>query len=159
MRTINNLLTAVEKIDIGQTCSASVDTTKNDYLQKNRDQLFDGKTKSGADLSPSYLDDPYFKSPEAAQRYSDWKDRITPNDKRKKGVPNLFINGTFYRSLLVQVQGEEIKTESTFSESSDIVSKFSGDIYGLGGSYKSEYIVENLAPVVSKQLVTQLNEK
>lgn len=159
MRTINSLLKAVEKIQIQLVCEIAVDQTKENLLSLNRQQMFDGKTETGGDISPSYLEDPYFKSRESAQRYSDWKDKITPNPKRKKGVPNLFIVGTFHDSISIEVAGSSIKFQSSFEKASAIVSKFSGNIYGLGGEYKADYIVTDLSPATGVELVKQLNKK
>ena len=144
---------------VEQVCEGAVNQTKEDLLSLNKTQMFDGKTKTGQDITPSYLDDPYFKSRESAQRYSDWKDSITPNPKRKKGTPNLFIVGTYHNSLEIKVGNGQIDTRSSFVKASSIEAKFGGDIYGLGGEYKEEYIGDNLAPAVGRALVQNLNKK
>lgn len=159
MRTLSSLISAINKINVGDICSNSIDQTKEDLLEKNKEQLYDGKLRTEEDLSPSYLEDPYFKSAAAAQRYSDWKDRITPNSKRNKGIPNLFINGTFYDSLSISVSKDSISMDSSFSEASDIESKFTTNIFSLGGQYKSNYLNEFVKPLVFELLTTELNEK
>lgn len=159
MRTLSSTISAINKVNIENLCSSSVDQTKDDLLQTNKDQLFDGKLKTGQDLSPSYLDDPYFKSAASAQRYSDWKDLITPNANRKKGIPNLYINGAFYMSLSVEVAGSSVMMGSSFPDADDIESKFTKNIFGLGGQYKSKYITVTLQPLVFQKLITQLNSK
>jgi len=159
MRTINNLLQAVEKTSIETVCGSAVNATKEPMLTLNKQQLYDGKTRSGNDLSPTYLEDPYFKSREAAQRYSDWKDEITPNPKRKKGVPNLFIVGAFHNSIGVKVMAGNIEFSSSFPKAQSIEEKFTEGIYGLGGEYKGEYLVKNLAPAVNTGLIENLNKR
>ena len=157
MRKLSELISAVNNVKINDVCSDAVAQTKDDLLKINKEQLYDGKLKTGADLSPTYLDDPYFKTPASAKRYSDWKDQITPNSKRKSGVPNLFITGVFYDSLSISISGLDIKTDSSFHSASDIESKFSTDIFGLGGEYKEEYL-DMIKPIVLEDLTAQLNK-
>ncbi|HEY4112188.1 hypothetical protein [Puia sp.] len=130
-----------------------MDQSKDELLERNKNQMYDGKTRTGEDISPSYLEDPYFKSPEAAQRYSDWKDDITPNSNRKPGVPNLYINGAFYRSLRIEVSGEVIITDSSFPEAADIERKFTTKIFGLGGRYKADFLSDFLKPVFREHIM------
>lgn len=157
MRKLSELIAAVNNIRVNDICSDAVADTKEDLLRINKEQLYDGKLKTGADLSPTYLDDPYFKTPASAKRYSDWKDQITPNSKRKSGVPNLFITGVFYDSLSISISGMDVDVDSSFSKATDIESKFSTAIFGLGGEYKEDYL-EIVKPVVFEDLTEQLNK-
>jgi hypothetical protein len=97
------------------------------------------------DISPTYFQDPFFKSQEAAQRYSDWKDRISPKTSRKRGVPNLWINGFFHSTISISVNGQSIMYDSTFSGADDIERKFA-KIYGLNAEMRKEYIKNFLRP-------------
>jgi hypothetical protein len=150
MKTIKNLIRNFQALNTDIICEQSVDATKEALLDENKVQLFDGKLKTGNDLSPTYLEDPYFKTPEAAQRFSDWKDRITPNSNRRRGVPNLFIDGTFYGTWSITVDGNIIRRTSTFHSADAILSVFTPDIFGLGGLYKSYYLNESLRPTFKK---------
>lgn len=78
----------------------------------NRNQMYEGETNEGKDISPKYSEDPYFKTKESAARYAEWKQKITPGKKRKKDVPNLFINGAFYDSLYAKIYNQEIIVNS-----------------------------------------------
>ena len=138
-----NIFRAMNMTDIAEEV---LNKTAPVALEANKDQLYDGKLSTGEDISPTYLEDPYFKSKESAQRYSDWKDAITPNSRRKKGVPNLFINGAFYRSIEVQAKGGGLLYHSSFFKASDIESKFSTNVYGLGGEYRDNFLQANLEP-------------
>lgn len=106
-------------------------------LSLNRQQLFDGKTSQGEDLFPTYFDDPYFKTKEAAERYSNWKDKITPNPNRKKGVPNLFIIGTFHNSIEVDVSNKGLSFSASFL-GDKIVRKYGGEVFGLSKDRRIE---------------------
>lgn len=147
MNTIANLLRKFETLDTDKVSERAVDQTKGQLLDENKAQLFAGKLNTGQNLTPTYQEDPYFKTPGAAQRYSDWKDRITPNSDRESGVPNLFINGTFFASISIVVDGQVISFDSSFAPSIAIAQKFTDNIYGLGGKYKAEYVDDDLRPV------------
>jgi hypothetical protein len=146
MATALDMLNIFKAMNITDIAEEVLNKTSPVALEANKDQLFDGKLSTGEDISPTYLEDPYFKSKESAQRYSDWKDAITPNNRRKKGVPNLFINGAFYQSIEVQAKGGGLLYHSSFYAASDIESKFSDNVYGLGGEYRDEYLDNNLVP-------------
>ena len=89
-----------------------IENTKEQILIKNKQQLMEGIKGDGNEITPSYLNDPYFKTKESAQRYSNWKDKITPNSKRKSGTPNLYINGFYHNTIEINVKGEKIITEN-----------------------------------------------
>jgi hypothetical protein len=116
----------------------------------------EGKRRDGKDISPSYFEDPWFKSIESATAYSEWKDRITPNTKRKKGVPNLFIVGTFHKSITLDISGDSIKFHSSFPEAADIERKFTGMIYSLNVEKRTEYVREFLRPAFMTRVRFQL---
>lgn len=140
MASLNELRNNFKRLQGKEIDLAALAFEENEELIEdlNTDQLYDGKDAKGRDLSPTYLEDPYFKTPEAAQRYSDWKDRITPNPDRKKGVPNLFINGRFHDSISVEVSKKSIKFSSSDSSAFKIESKFTNDIYGTTDESKKE---------------------
>lgn len=139
---------------IEDTSVLAIQLTSDILVEENRDQLYDGKDRLGRDITPSYLDDPYFKSRESAQRYSDWKDTITPNPNRTKGTPNLYIVGTYHKSIKIDVSGTSIIYKASF-RGPEIEAKYGENIYGLGGSRRLKYTEGVLKPV----LVRLLKEK
>lgn len=147
MATIKGLYRKAKKLDIDKSIKSALEKTKDDLLSLNKLQLLEGKTRLDTDITPSYFDDPYFKSPESAARYSAWKDRITPNPRRKKGTPNLFIIGTYHSSLDIIFRGDTISFPSSFRGAEDIRRKFR-EIFGLGGRFKIEFINEKLRPAI-----------
>jgi hypothetical protein len=128
--------------EIEQTASKSMEYPEvaEEITFLNRAQMYDGKRNDGRDIFPTYYDDPYFKTRQDAIRYSDWKDKITPNSKRTQGVPNLVINGYFYNSIDVKVEGNDITYHTNADFSPDIISKFSEDIFGLDDDYRERLI-------------------
>lgn len=147
--TILSLYQKVQNLEAqtDQLITSSLEKTKEALLDQNREQLLAGKSRDGKDLSPTYLEDPYFKSRESAQRYSNWKDRITPNPNRKQGVPNLFINGRLHNAFEVKIQGQNVFYSANVPYGAKVEEKFTDKIYGLGGVYKREYLNESLGPV------------
>lgn len=137
------LLAAKEALPV--VAENAIDQTKDDLVELNREQMMEGKNKFGQNLTPSYFNDPYFKSAESAKRYSAWKDKITPNPNRPSGTPNYFINGAYHRSIKATVQGGKIVVDSDFKGASNIESKATG-IYGLSAAFKVRYI-DILKPV------------
>lgn len=135
-----DLIETLQNLDVVTIASDTLAEHAELIEEKNREQLMEGKLSTGKDITPSYLDDPYFKSREAAQRYSDWKDQITPHPKRKKGTPNLFITGPFHQSIEFKVTGDEFEFHSSFPKAGDIERKFSEDIYGPGEEKMQEVL-------------------
>lgn len=160
MSTIIEVAERVRKLaqNIEKQVAAIIDNTKEEIVKKNRQQLLDGVKSDGTELTPSYLNDPYFKTREAAQRYSDFKDKITPSNKRKKGTPNLYINGLYHNSIKIDVRGEIFKIQSTASIGSDIERKYGENVYGLTTESTRAYIRETFYPLFKQYIedTTQL---
>lgn len=151
--TISGLLTKVKALNIEQISIDSVEETKDKLLDKSREQLLEGKLRTGQDIFPTYLEDPFFKTKQAAQRYSDWKDRLTPNSKRKKGVPNLFITGAWVHDpLKIEIQGTNIQFDIPSPIGAKIFQKYGVNIVGLDPEKKGEYVKENLRPVFNRKV-------
>lgn len=153
---IKNLALHIEK-----EVSVIIDNTKEQILIKNKQQLMEGVKEDGNEITPSYLNDPYFKTKEAAQRYSNWKDKITPNSKRKSGTPNLYINGFYHNSITINVRGEKIIIESKESIGKKIEQKYGDSIYGLNETNNQLYIKETFFPALKTYIeeTTQLQMK
>lgn len=141
MATISELKKRLQELKMVEIADQAINDTSETFLDLNREQLMEGKRRDGTDISPSYFEDlTYFKSIDSATRYSEWKDRITPNPKRKKGVPNLYINGFFHNSIVMSATGEEIKSSSPFSGYDSIIGKFTDKIHGLDIEKRTIYI-------------------
>ncbi len=153
------MILKVESTNLGLIAASSVRNTSKELLAKNREQLLEGKKRDGRDLTPSYYDDPYFKTRAAAKRYADWKWRITPNPKRKRGTPNLFINGFFHRTIKLNVLGEEIIQFYGAFKQAEIEEKYGEEIFGAGGEKKIAYISESLYPEFKRLMEASLGLK
>src|SRR5687767_5255993 len=101
--TIRGLYNRLSTVDTDKIAQETIEGTEEEIRQYNLQQLLDGKTNQGIDISPTYLEDPFFKTREQAQAYSDWKDRISPRSNRRSGVPNLYINGYYHSTREVKI--------------------------------------------------------
>jgi len=149
--TIKGLHRKLEALDTGKIITDVVTENVELLGEINLSQLYAGKTRLGIDLSPTYQEDPYFDDKgglPAAQAYSDWKDRITPSNKRKPGVPNLIINGYYYASRKVVVSANKIVYDSDYL---DLTNKYGKEIDGLGGEYKDEFL-GTVGPLISSKI-------
>jgi len=117
----------------------------------NKQQLLAGKRNDGANISPGYLEDPYFKTLAQAQAYSDWKDRITPNPMRRSGTPNLFINGFYHDSREIIVLGEKIIYFADY-KGVEIEKKYTDKINGVGGIWAEAFIGIHLRPDLQNKI-------
>ncbi len=142
-------------MDTNKAIDTAFDLSTDALVEYNKRQLLEGKTNEGIDIAPTYLNDPYFKSKEAAQRYSDWKDRITPNPKRKSGVPNLYIVGAYHNSINLKRSGNSLRFNSSFPGAASIAQKFE-HIYGLGGEIKREFNGQVLRPNIMVEIRKQV---
>lgn len=149
------VLENLEQLDLDEIASDAFREHSGKVVLLNREQLLEGKLSTGEDLSPTYFNDPYFKTPEAAKRYSEWKDKITPNSKRKKGVPNLFIIGTYHQSIELEVFKDEYEMSSNFKSAASIENKYGLEIYGLNDDKKEELFDDGLEDT----LFEKINEK
>jgi hypothetical protein len=113
--------------------------------EANRNQLWDGKNAEDKDLSPKYSEDPYFKTREAGERYAKWKQVITPSPNRDPDVPNLYINGAFYRKIFARIQSKFIDVITSSNLGAAIVSKYR-NILGLTIKNKELFAKERISP-------------
>lgn len=145
MGTIRGLYNRLLEVDHNKIAQETIEGTEEEFTHYNLEQLLDGKTNEGIDISPTYLEDPYFDSLKEAQAYSDWKDRISPPSNRRKGVPNLYINGYYHSTVKVRIQGDKITFNSDFYGADDIETTFK-NIYGLNPDSRRKYIPFVLRP-------------
>jgi len=124
----------------------------------NKQQLLAGKRSDGADITPGYLEDPYFKTLAQAQAYSDWKDRITPNTMRRSGTPNLFINGFYHDSREIIVLGEKIIYFADY-KGVEIERKYTDKINGLGGIWLEAFIEIHVRPDLQAKITEAIGLK
>lgn len=153
--TVHGLYNRLTRIDTDAICETAVDAVLNDIRRYNLQQLLDGETNTGAFITPSYLDDPFFKTRAAAEAYSRWKDRISPPSTRPTGVPNYYINGYFHQSIEVKRVGDVIITDSAWSTGKGILAEHP-ELIGLNKYFKTMLIDHVLRPIFNNLMLTAL---
>ena len=157
---LKNLKNRIQKLDINKIIKNIFDEGYfiDWIIQTNKDQLWEGKTAYGDDITPSYSNDPYFKTREAALRYAAWKQKITPSSKRNKDTPNLYINGAFYGSIDEKVNTTNIETITKTSLGRDIVSKYPTAL-GITPKSRKELAKSKLLPIFREKFKEALLKK
>lgn len=151
MATIAEMLKRWEALDLEDIGGEVVQDTEEELLEANREQMLSGRTSEGTLITPSYSEDPYFNSKEAAMRYAQWKSRISPHPDRPIDTPNLFINGKYHASIDLQVTGDTVNYTTNWGEGIDIENKFK-DIRGLSPEntnvYRREYLFPGMVRII-----------
>ena len=103
MATCLDLIENLNSLDLAAIATDITLRNKGEIVKDVKNQLWDGQKPDGSDITPSYLDDPYFKTQKQAMGYANWKMKLSRNSRRNKYAPNLYINGYFYSTIDVKV--------------------------------------------------------
>lgn len=134
-----------------EACVDCMHANVNQFPEAVREQLYCGVDGNGGFLSPTYDDDPFFqrrlwrhtdtngKTYVGAEGYKEWKSDITPPEQstmlglapRPESVPNLFIDGTFHRSITGEPTPDGVDIDARGGDSFKIVDKYGRQIFGL----------------------------
>lgn len=155
MKAFIDKLTA---FDFGKELETIVEEHADILGDLQREQMSDGRGVDGQYIRPFYSEDPYFKTPLAAERYAAWKEKITPNPKRPKDVPNLLINGYFYGSLKAKVSGQVFTIDSNV-ELGEKVFEEHPNAQGLNAEKRLEFAETFTMPNIAAALLEKTGLK
>lgn len=154
----DNIVPSVEKILTGRS---------DEYLELQREQLFEGKASDGEDIRPYYSEDlqnrgGYFSSPQAAAAYANWKANEVSyptfgNLKRNIDAPNLYITGEFHSQLALVVAGGRIEVIPTDKLSVEVMERYGADTFGLTEENLDKVRQEWILPVLLEELNSLLS--
>lgn len=139
MGTFTQLQAKFEQLNTDKIASDAVDQTKESLIALNKKQLLAGFDKEG-----NLIGD---KKPYQSKDYAFYKANINPLPGL--GNPDLHDTGAFFAGFEVEVQDQDIIEDSTDEKSAELQEKY-GEIFGLGGEYKEQYIDESLRPAFAK---------
>lgn len=129
--TVWDMMKRFEAVDVSQLAVESIEDTRNDLIEWQKEQLFLGKKQTGSDITPFYKP-------------------ATIREKKKKGQPTdrvtLKDTGVFYNAVFVDVRSAEFVIDSEDRKAPWLIDKYGESIFGLGGVFKVGYISE-LQPV------------
>lgn len=139
-----------------------LDRHKSVLVELQKDQLYAGQNAKGKKLAPSYLNDPFFKSKESAQRYSDFKARINPRAHnsifatKDKDTPNLIITGgLIYDTIFANVTDKSLIIDARSSIISIIEQKYT-EPFGLNQTawdfFTEKYLMKELKQEIANYL-------
>ncbi len=133
---------------------ASLEERRDDVLALQREQLFSGTDRNGQDIRPYYSEDlksrgGYFNTPQAAQRYAQWKAGMTypSGAARNADAPNLYINGRFHSEIGVEFSDDSMLIKGDTAYAVQIIGKYEA-AFGL-----SETSMGKLKPLLTEKIV------
>lgn len=143
-----------ERIDnIDNKIASIVEENKDVLLSINKDQLLLGRDSEGNILSPSYIEDPYFKTKEHAESYARMKYALESKHNHRiwfpaqypdkdRNTPNLIVRGNFQDEMYITTGKDEFKINSTYIDSNDIDNKYKGKVFGIAPRYREYFYIE-----------------
>lgn len=174
---IEKVTDIIHKISEGfeEACLKCLDDHSGIIADAVREQLESGQDGNGAPLSPTYLEDDYFRNRKipwhrtdedtgktyvGAEGYRDWKRDITPPVKgtmlglppRPADVPNLRIDGTFHSAINAKRVGDVIVIDPGNGRGPAIVSKYSDSILDMGPVTVEYFISTFMLPAIDSFL-------
>ena len=161
IKRIQTLQDNISKVP--EVINSVVSSKKDVLLSLNRDQMLLGRNSDGEVLGPSYLQDPYFKTPEKAKNYAEMKYKLEgvhnnmitnpqlfPN--KNKDTPNLIVTGPFQDSMFILLGENEYEIGSTYIDTPDIESKYNHKVFGIAPESRAYFYRQWLLPVLIKSL-------
>ena len=155
---IDRLDELIDRLDNFETeknaiISEVLSSKSEEIVVEVREQLWNGLTNELKPITPSYLNDPYFKTKEQAYDYMMWKQRITPNERRPVQTPNLFINGYFHNSLFLSIDEDSAEVTSMQPLGDEIIAKYGREMFGVN----DVYVERNIIPLIEEKIKSYLN--
>lgn len=136
------------------------------FVEAIKEQLYSGQDGDDRELTPNYLNDPFFNSKDAGRwknnnkGYMLWKNEITPPESSYIGfrarnieTPNLIIVGDFYNSIQFKDTQIGIEIGTTTSLGASIEKKYGAQIFkvsDLAVSWKKEELNKTIQDVMNK---------
>ncbi len=159
LETINGIIAKLEGIP--EETARIVEYNADELLQLRKDEILLGRDSDGNPFSPDYLHDPYFKSPQAALAYANYKYRFEalhnsriehslmyPN--KDSDTPNLRFTlkqwrpgENFQDSMFIHTDKDGFIIGSTYEDAASINAKYDGKVYDLGPGAK-QWFYENI---------------
>lgn len=139
------------------TTSKIVATNNTKVLDLQRAQLLRGEGVDGKTLTPRISQDPYFKSPESAKKYADWKHKLYP--ETPYDVPNLIITGVYHGSLSLSVTLTRVSYAGSASFSDKIRAKYQDKQLGLNDKSLDTAWLKVVKPDFTKEFKDKVGGK
>lgn len=145
MRTIANLLKAVQSQDLNDIALQSMADTAPAFVAVQKDQLLEGFDSTDHRLQS-------YKSP----KYATKKNSMNPLPGY--GNPDLKLTGDFYSSIRADIDNDGLLISASDPKAPSLEKKYGNRIYTLSESFKPEYIVQ-LLPAFVARVTDSLKQK
>jgi hypothetical protein len=142
MRTIANLLRAVQRQDLRNESLQAMADTKDKYLQHQKDQLFAGFDSTGKRLKP--YAQPWYATKKASM-----------NPLPGYGNPDFYLTGAFYRSFRADIDNEGLVVYATDEKAPDLEAR-DPNIFTLFEDALGAYI-NDVKPAFKERITKTLN--
>lgn len=147
--------------------SDAVTVYSQDLLTLNRDQILFGRDLNGNEFLPSYLNDPYFDTPEEAAKYAAKKEELIGTHNSRivnkglfppKGIntPNLIVTGPFQDHLYIDTNNKSYTIGSSYIDSESINEKYNNNVFGLSEIAKNYFFTYYIRTYLLKNLYETL---
>lgn len=111
-------------------------------LQLNKDGMLLGRDTEGKEFTPSYLADPYFKTPEMARAYYNRKESLRAQNRarisfplnyaeKSPDTPDLRVTGPFQDAMYITFTADGFDIWSSYEDTPLIVQKYDNKVFGL----------------------------
>lgn len=144
--TIVSLSDKFRSIDTDKIIQESLVETIPQFEKIQKEQLYAGKTKTGTPIKPTYRNKKY-----AAGKFA-------MNPLPGFGTPDLKLTGAFYNGIDVEVGKDVFDIISEDEKGPKLERKYPG-IFGLGTTYKQEYLGNGLGPVLQNKITNFIGLK
>lgn len=160
--TLSGLINKLSSLDTELLVFVKVAFEENaaEVMHLQRQQLLSGERSDGTYIRPSYSEDlrvngGYFKSPEAARNYADWKAKLhhTADHDKPYDTPDLYINGRFHSELGIGISDEAMIIQGMTPYAEQIVAKYGIETFGL-----TDESMNTLMPTIKKRVIEQLKD-
>lgn len=141
MRTINNMLQSVLKIDLPQAVDNSFDATKKDYVGLQKDQMTLGLASDGEKIG-KYQNEVYAAKKNAM------------NSKAGFGNVDLKLTGDFYSGIFADPRSEGIVVDSLDPKTEMLTEKYGEGIFTLADERKQTF-----ANIAGQILVNEISKQ
>lgn len=143
MRTIENMLQAVENLDLQYEIENALYESGPIFLDQQREQIFSGRRNDDQliyNLNTGL--------PEYSEEYEPIKGRSSPID--------LYVTGAFYQGFIFDVRDKTIYLDSTDEKTEKLVDWYSENIFGLSPKSRQVF-VPKLATIFNDNVTLKLN--
>lgn len=127
MGTIKNMLLRVQSINLPMQVPIIIDNTNQSIIELNQRQLYNDSEDSNNEALRLY----------GSLSYALEKNKLNPLPGF--GRPDLYLTGAFFKGFNVRVTNTSFFINSSDGKTSNLVKKYTEDIFGLTPDSKKEY--------------------